>query len=79
MPKLGFIGRLLGDSNEKELKRLSSIVDEINSYADEIAALSDEALAATSAEFKEGLAADETLEDLLPEAFNNPSCPDSQL
>ncbi|WP_343396883.1 hypothetical protein [Candidatus Amarobacter glycogenicus] len=35
MPKLGFIGRLLGDSNEKELKRLSSIVDEINSYADE--------------------------------------------
>ncbi|MBK6319089.1 MAG: preprotein translocase subunit SecA [Dehalococcoidia bacterium] len=69
MPKLGFIGRLLGDSNEKELKRLSSIVDEINSYADEIAALSDEALAAKSAEFKEGLAADETLEDLLPEAF----------
>ncbi|WP_343396882.1 hypothetical protein [Candidatus Amarobacter glycogenicus] len=33
------------------------------------AALSDEALAAKSAEFKEGLAAEETLEDLLPEAF----------
>src|SRR5690606_5681729 len=69
MPKLGFIGRLLGDSNEKELKRLSSIVDEINSYADEIAALSDEELAAKTAEFKEALTEGETLEDLLPEAF----------
>src|SRR5690349_9941325 len=38
MPKLGFIGRVLGDSNEKELKRLSKIVDEINDYADETAA-----------------------------------------
>ena len=42
MPKLGFIARLIGDSNEKELKRLSSIVDEINTYAEETAALSDE-------------------------------------
>jgi len=69
MPKLGFIGRILGDSNEKEIKRLSSIVDEINDYADEIAALSDEALSAKTAEFKEALAAGETLDDLLPEAF----------
>jgi preprotein translocase subunit SecA len=69
MPKLGFIGRILGDSNEKEIKRLSSIVDEINSYADEIAALSDEDLSAKTAEFKEAIAEGETLEDLLPEAF----------
>jgi preprotein translocase subunit SecA len=69
MPKLGFIGRVLGDSNEKELKRLSKIVDEINDYADETAALSDEELAAKSAEFKQILADGETLEDILPEAF----------
>jgi len=69
MPKLGFIGRLLGDSNEKELKRLSAIVDEVNSYADEIAALSDEELAAKTVEFKEALGEGETLDDLLPEAF----------
>ncbi|MEO8541177.1 MAG: preprotein translocase subunit SecA [bacterium] len=69
MPKLGFISRILGDSNEKELKRLSSIVDEINEYGDETAALSDEELAAKTAEFKQILAEGETLEDILPEAF----------
>ncbi|MGE0602061.1 MAG: preprotein translocase subunit SecA [Dehalococcoidia bacterium] len=69
MPKFGFIGRVLGDSNEKEIKRLSSIVDEVNSYADEIAALTDEELAAKTAEFKQALTEGETLDDLLPEAF----------
>ena len=33
MAKLGFINRLLGDSNEKEIKRLTAIVDEINALA----------------------------------------------
>ncbi len=69
MPKFGIIGRILGDSNEKELKRLSSIVDEINSYADETAALSDEELSAKTAEFKQILAEGENLDDILPEAF----------
>jgi preprotein translocase subunit SecA len=69
MPKLGFINRFLGDSNEKELKRLNVIVDEINALADETAALSDEDLAAKSAEFKEALEDGETLDDILPEAF----------
>jgi len=69
MPKLGFIQRLLGDSNEKELKRLSAIVAEINGFADEMAALSDEELAATTTEFKERLTEGETLDDILPEAF----------
>jgi preprotein translocase subunit SecA len=69
MPKLGFINKLLGDSNEKELKRLRGTVDEINSYADEMAALSDEELAAKTPEFKQRLAEGETLDDLLPEAF----------
>src|SRR5690606_604509 len=69
MPKLGFIGRILGDSNEREIKRLSSIVDEINFLAAETEALSDEELAAKTTEFKERLAEGETLEDLLPESF----------
>ncbi len=69
MPKLGFISRLLGDSNEKEIKRLSTIVDEINAYADETTALSDEELAAKTAEFKQILADGESLDDILPEAF----------
>ncbi len=69
MPKLGFISRILGDSNEKEVKRLSEVVGEINHYAEELTSLSDDDLSAKSVEFKERLAAGETLDDLLPEAF----------
>jgi preprotein translocase subunit SecA len=69
MPRLGFINKILGDSNEKELKRLQRIVDEINAFAAETAALSDEALLAKTPEFRQRLADGETLDDLLPEAF----------
>ncbi len=69
MPKLGFISRILGDSNERELKRLSTIVDEVNEYSDEFAALADEELFAKTAAFKERLAGGEDLDDILPEAF----------
>ncbi|MGI8925472.1 MAG: preprotein translocase subunit SecA [Tepidiformaceae bacterium] len=69
MPKLGFISRLLGDSNDKELKRLSIIVDAINDFGDDTAALSDADLAAKTAEFRARLADGEDLEDLLAEAF----------
>jgi len=66
---LGFLRKLVGDSNERELRRIDPIVDEINGYADEMAALSDEELAAKTAEFKDALGEGETLDDLLPEAF----------
>jgi len=69
MSKFGFIGRLLGDSNEKELKRISSLVDEVNALDDEIAALNDDELSAKTITFKERLAEGEDLDDLLPEAF----------
>ena len=69
MPKLGFISRILGDSNEKEIKRVSELVGEINFLGEEMAALSDEALGAKTVEFRARLEAGETLDDLLPEAF----------
>ncbi|MEX0784042.1 MAG: preprotein translocase subunit SecA [Dehalococcoidia bacterium] len=69
MARLGFINRLLGDSNEREVKRLSEIVDEINDLGDEWAALSDEDLSAKTAEFKERIEEGDDLDDLLPEAF----------
>jgi preprotein translocase subunit SecA len=69
MARLGFINRLLGDSNEREVKRLSEIVDEINDLGEEWAGLSDEDLSAKTAEFKERLEEGEDLDDLLPEAF----------
>ncbi len=69
MPKLGFITRLLGDSNDKELKRLFRIVDDINAFDAGVAALGDEQLTAKTAEFRQRFADGETLDDLLPEAF----------
>ncbi|MCC7365890.1 MAG: preprotein translocase subunit SecA [Dehalococcoidia bacterium] len=69
MPRLGFIGRLVGDSNEKEIKRLQPRVNEFNAAGAGYESLSDEDLAAKTAEFKERIAEGESLDELLPEAF----------
>jgi len=65
----GFLSKIFGDPNERELKRLRKIVDSINALEPEMQALSDEALRAKTEEFKARLAEGETLDDLLPEAF----------
>ena len=59
----------LTDSNEKELKRLQPIVDDINSLEPEFQKLSDAELRARTDEFKARLKNGETLDDILPEAF----------
>ena len=64
-----FLRKLFGDTSAKELKRIEPIVKKIEALADEYAALSDEALQAKTPEFKARLAAGETLDDILPEAF----------
>ena len=64
-----FLKKLFGDTSAKELKRIEPIVKRIEALADEYAALSDEALQAKTPEFKARLAAGETLDDILPEAF----------
>jgi len=69
MARLGFINKILGDSNERELKRVSRIVEDIEALDDATAALSDSALAAKTQEFRQRLESGESLDDLLPEAF----------
>ncbi len=69
MAKLRFITRVIGDSNEKEIKRLYREIEAIEALSDEFAALSDEELGGMTDEFRERLSAGETLEDLMPEAF----------
>jgi preprotein translocase subunit SecA len=59
----------LTDSNEKELRRLEPIVDQINSLEPEFEKLSDAELRAKTDEFKARLGNNETLDDILPEAF----------
>ena len=64
-----FLKKVFGSKNERELKKLYPIVDQINEYFEKFNALTDEEIQAKTTEFKERLAQGETLDDLLPEAF----------
>ncbi|ARY91024.1 MULTISPECIES: preprotein translocase subunit SecA [Lacticaseibacillus] len=57
------------ESDKREIGRLGKIADQVQRYEDEYAALSDEQLKANTQKFKDRLAAGETLDDILPEAF----------
>ena len=63
------INLVFGTKHERDIKRLTPLVHRINGLEDEMRGLSNEKLAAQSARFKERLAAGETLDDILPEAF----------
>lgn len=65
---LGFVKKLF-DDNAKIVKKLQRVVDEINDLEPSIQSLSDDELRGKTAEFKDRLANDETLNDILPEAF----------
>ena len=65
----GFLKRFLGDNNDKEIKRMQKVVDQINGLEAGLQILTDSSLAGLTEKFKERLAAGETLEDILPEAF----------
>jgi len=59
----------LGDSNEKELKRLQPLVDTTNQLEPEFEKLSDNELRAKTDEFKARLKKGSSLDELLPEAY----------
>jgi preprotein translocase subunit SecA len=65
----GFLKKIVGDTNDRAVKQITPLVEEINSLEDTYKALSDEELRGKTAEFRERLANDETLDDILPEAF----------
>ena len=66
---IGKILKVLGDSNERQVKRYQGMVNRVNALEEEMAALSDDELAEMTVEFRERLAEGETLDDLMPEAF----------
>ncbi|MGB2695417.1 MAG: preprotein translocase subunit SecA [Dehalococcoidia bacterium] len=66
---LGKLFGALGDSNEKELRKLDPVIDQINNLEPAMQALSDDELRGKTVEFRSRLASGETLDDLLPEAF----------
>ncbi len=61
--------RLFGTHSERELKRITPIVDKIEALRPEMQKLSDEELRDKTREFKERLAGGQTLDDILPEAY----------
>ena len=66
---MGFLKKLFGDYSTKEVKRINPIKDKVLALESTYAAYTDAELKAMTPKFKERLAAGETLDDILPEAF----------
>ncbi|MBT6042826.1 MAG: preprotein translocase subunit SecA, partial [Gammaproteobacteria bacterium] len=61
--------KIFGSKNQREIKKLSKVVDLINGFETGIQALSDEELKAKTVEFRQRFENGESLEKMLPEAF----------
>ncbi|MBQ6353471.1 MAG: preprotein translocase subunit SecA [Lachnospiraceae bacterium] len=66
---MSLVSKIMGSHSEREIKRIMPLVNQIEDLEEEMRAKSDEELRAKTTEFKERLAAGETLDDILPEAF----------
>ncbi len=64
-----FLTRIFGSKNERELKRLQPIVDQINTLEPQIRKLDDGQLRNQTVKFKERLDRGQPVDELLPEAF----------
>ena len=65
----GIAKAIFGSSNDRYVKSMQSIVARIGAFEPAMQALSDEELAGQTIKFRERLAAGETLDQLMPEAF----------
>ena len=66
---MGLLTKIFGTHSQREVKKIRPVVDKILALEGEYEALSEEALKNKTAEFKARLAAGETLDDILVEAF----------
>ncbi len=64
-----FLSAIFGTKNERELRRMQSMVDRINALESGMQALSDAQLRGLTEQYKARFKAGETLDALLPEAF----------
>src|SRR4029450_5652350 len=70
MPILGpLLAKVIGTQNERELKKLRPLVEQVGVFEPAVKQMTDEQLRAKTAEFRERLVNGETLADLMPEAF----------
>ncbi len=66
---MNIVNKLFGTHSERELKRIESTVDKIESLRPAMLQLTDEQLKDKTKEYKKRLEDGETLDDLLPEAY----------
>src|SRR4030067_1534905 len=61
--------KVFGSKNDREVKRLQPIVDEVASFEPAMKALGDDEFKGLTERFKSDLASGKTIEDIMPEAF----------
>src|SRR5512144_163459 len=61
--------KIVGSKNDRELKRIRPMVDQINDLEQRVTPLTDDQLRAKTGEFKERVDKGASLDDVLPEAF----------
>ncbi|MCI9176106.1 MAG: preprotein translocase subunit SecA [Lachnospiraceae bacterium] len=66
---MGIINKVFGTHSERELKRINSIIDKIESYRPAMMEMPEEELKGKTKEFKKRLEEGETLDGILPEAY----------
>jgi preprotein translocase subunit SecA len=66
---MAILSKLLGDPNQKELRRYEERVELVTRFEPEIQKLTDAKLKSKTSEFRKRLSEGESLDDLLPEAF----------
>ncbi|MCM1048646.1 MAG: preprotein translocase subunit SecA [Clostridiales bacterium] len=66
---MNVVQKVFGTHSEREIKRINSLVNQIEALRDSMMALSDEQLRAKTEEFKKRLENGETLDDLLVDAY----------
>ena len=61
--------KIVGSKNDRELKRIRPMVDQMNDFERRVSPLTNDQLRAKTAEFKERIGKGESLDEILPEAF----------
>ena len=66
---MSIITKIFGTYSERQVKKIMPILKQINALGDKYKAMSDDEMRSQTELFKSRLAAGETLDDILPEAF----------
>ncbi len=66
---MGLFSKIFGTYSDRQIKKITPLVDEIEGLAEKFKSMSDSEMRAKTDEFKNRLKNGETLDDILPEAF----------